>query len=273
MYYVLGKKEKKVKKIFNSMKRLLLIGGTGFLGFHIAKEANKKGFKVTSYSLNKPKKKRYVQGVKYVKVDTSNFKNLNSKLNSKFEYVINAGGYGSHPNFGKSGNELIKSHYLGLINIIEILSNQKINNFIHIGSAAEYGKAKSPINEKTKCFPSTPYAITKNLCTKFLLNLYEEKKFPVTILRLFQVYGPYQDKNRIIPFLISNCLRNKTFPTTSGNQLCDFVHVNDVVSAIFKCINSRKAKGEIFNIGSGKPIKIKKLIIYVKKLLEVESHY
>lgn len=249
------------------MKKLLLVGGTGFLGFHIAREAKKRGYKITSLSLNKPKKKRFVKGVKYIRADISNLKILSAKVKSNYEYVINAGGYGIHPNFGKSGDKLIKSHYSGLINLIEILSKKKIKRFIQIGSSAEYGKVESPIDEKTKCFPNTPYAIAKNLCTNFLLNLFEEKEFPVTILRLFQVYGPNQDENRIIPFLISNCLKDNSFPTTSGNQLCDFIHVNDVVTAIFKSFNSSKAKGEVINIGTGKTIKIKKLIIYIQKII------
>ena len=247
------------------MKKLLLVGGTGFLGFHIAREAKKRGYKITSLSLKKPKKKRFIKGVKYIRADISSLKILKAKVNSNFEYIINAGGYGIHPKFGKSGDELIKSHYSGLKNLIEILSKKKIKRFVQIGSSAEYGKVESPINEKIKCYPNTPYAIAKNLCTNFLLNLYEEKKFPVTILRLFQVYGPHQDKNRVIPFLITNCLKDNRFPTTSGNQLCDFIHVDDVVSAIFKCVSSSKAKGEIFNIGTGKTIKIKKLITYIQK--------
>ena len=86
-------------------------------------------------------------------------------------------------------------------------------------------------------------------------------------MRLFQVYGPYQDNNRILPFLINNCLRNKNFNTTSGKQICDFCYIDDAVSAIFKSLQSQKSNGDIINIGSGKPIQIKKIILIVKKLI------
>ena len=92
--------------------------------------------------------------------------------------------------------------------------------------------------ETSFCTPQTPYAIAKFLCTKHLMSLLK-KKFPVTILRLFQVYGPQQDDNRIIPFLIKNCLKNKKFSTTKGNQICDFCHIDDVVDAIFKSLNNK----------------------------------
>ena len=57
---------------------------------------------------------------------------------------------------------------------------------------------------------------------------------------------------------------DKKFPCSEGKQYRDFVHVDDVVSAIMKCINKKTANGQIFNLGTGKPIKIKKLIILIR---------
>lgn len=250
------------------MKKILVIGGTGFIGFHIIKQAKKKGFNVYSISLNKPKAYRYHKGVKYIKVDFSNFENLKEKLtNNTFDYVINAGGYGEHPDFGRKGDHLIKSHVYGMVNLLQIIKNKKIKKFIQIGSSSEYGKVKSPIHEKAKCQPNTPYSIAKISCTNILLNLYFNEKFPVTIFRLFQVYGPKQDKNRILPYIIKNCLENKSFKTTSGKQYNDFCYIDDVVNAIFKSLSIKKTNGQIINLGSGKPIKILNLITLVNKLV------
>lgn len=250
------------------MKKILVIGGTGFIGFHIIKQAKKKGLNVYSISLNKPKAYRYYKGVKYIKVDFSNFENLKKKLiNNTFDYVINAGGYGDHPDFGRKGDQLIKSHVYGMVNLIQILKNKKIKKFIQIGSSSEYGKVKSPIHEKAKCQPNTPYSIAKISCTNILLNLYLNEKFPVTIFRLFQVYGPKQDENRILPYIIKNCLENKSFKTTSGKQYNDFCYIDDVVDAIFKSLSLKETNGQIINLGSGKPIKILNLIMLVNKLV------
>ena len=93
------------------MKNLLVIGGTGFIGYHVIKEAKKRGFRVYSISLNLPKKKRLHKGVKYLKVDITNYQQLKKKLNINFIYVINAGGYGIHP-LRKEGDKLIKIIFL-----------------------------------------------------------------------------------------------------------------------------------------------------------------
>jgi nucleoside-diphosphate-sugar epimerase len=249
-------------------KKILVVGGTGFLGFHIIKEAKKRKLSVHSISLHSPKPHRHHKDVKYIHLDISNFQSLKKKLNdNSFDYVINAGGYGEHPDFGYKGDKLIKSHLYGLINLLNILIKKKIKKFIQIGSSSEYGKVTSPIHEIKKCLPNTPYSIAKISCTNILLNLYLNIKFPVTIFRLFQVYGPAQDNNRLLPYLIKNCLRNKKFKTTSGNQLNDFCHVNDVVNAIFKSLNQKKTNGQIINLGSGQPTKILNLILLVKNLI------
>ena len=76
-------------------------------------------------------------------------------------------------------------------------------------------------------------------------------------IRVPLAYGPKQDINRFLPVVISGCIKNKKFPCSNGNQLRDFVHVKDVVNAIFKSLKNKKAVGEIINLGSGKPKKIK----------------
>lgn len=242
------------------MKKILVIGGTGFIGYHIIKEAKKRKWSVTSISLRKPKKKRFHKDVKYKIANISNYNSLKNKITENYDYVLNLGGYGKHPDFNRSGEKLFNSHFLGLINLLKILSRKKIKKFIQVGSSAEYGNIKSPQIESSKCNPQTPYALAKFSCTEFLQNFYKIESFPFTVLRFFLVYGPKQDKNRIIPEVIENCLKNKKFATTKGDQYCDFCFVDDIVKAIFKTFFSKKANGEIINIGSGKPKKIKNIV-------------
>tara|TARA_A100001011_G_scaffold312565_1_gene330057 strand:- start:180 stop:1088 length:909 start_codon:yes stop_codon:yes gene_type:complete len=249
------------------MKKLLVIGGTGFIGYHIIKEAKKRKLKVTSISLSKPKLKRFHKNVKYISLNITDYQSLKKKLKKNFDFVINAGGYGGNPDFGPSGKILFDSHYLGLINLIKVLSKKKIKKFVQIGSSDEYGRSKSPQKENYDCFPQTPYSLAKLACTNFLLNLYKINNFPVTIIRLFLVYGPKQDNNRILPHVIENCLKNKSFPLTKGEQYCDFCFIDDAVNAMFKTFNLKKTNGKIINVGSGNPIKIKKAINLICKMI------
>ena len=85
-------------------------------------------------------------------------------------------------------------------------------------------------------------------------------------MRLYQAYGPKQDFNRLIPIVIKACIKNKKFPCSNGNQLRDFIHVDDVVEAILKTLKSKNARGQIINIGTGKPRRIRNIIERIKKI-------
>ena len=104
------------------------------------------------------------------------------------------------------------------------------------------------------------------MATKYLLSLYK-KFFPVTILKLFQVYGAYQDTSRLIPFVISNCIKDNNFPCSSGAQYRDFIYVDDVNDLIIKSLNNLESNGKVLNVASGKAIKVKKVILDIKNII------
>jgi len=106
------------------------------------------------------------------------------------------------------------------------------------------------------------------LSTNYLLKKFDKYKFPCTILRLYLVFGPHQDFNRFIPLITKGCLENSKFPTSDGLQLRSFLYVDDFSNAVFKCIKSKKANGQIFNISSDKSIKLKKVINLIKSIVK-----
>ena len=138
---------------------------------------------------------------------------------------------------------------------------------MHIGSSLEYENNAVPHNEKQKCNPKANYGRAKNLSTKFLIQKFKKNNFPCTIIRLYQVFGIKQDLNRVIPFIVYSCLKDKIFPCSDGKQSRDFIDVKQVVDAFIKVLITKQTNGEIINIGSGKPIKIKYLINYIRKLI------
>lgn len=244
-------------------KKILVVGGTGFIGYHLIKFLKNKNFVITSVSTTKPKKIRKLDGIKYLYFDISNYKKF-KLLEEKFDYVVNLGGYVDHSNKKLT----YKSHFIGCKNLIKFFEKKKITSFIQIGSSLEYGKLKSPQLEKKGFKPNSIYAKSKFLATQLLLRKYKQKKFPVIILRGYQVYGPKQDDNRLISTVIINCIKNKKFNCSSGEQFRDFLHVDDFINAIYKSLDNKKAIGKIINIGYGKSIKVKKVILIINKFLK-----
>ena len=246
-------------------KKILVIGGTGFIGFHLIKKLIKKNYNIHSISTKKPNKYRSIKGVRYIFSDIADLSKLKKAINKDiYEYVVNLGGYVDHTNKKKT----LASHYLGCKNLINIFSNSKIKKFIQMGSSGEYGSKKSPHYENINTKPLTVYNVAKKKASNYLLKYFKKSNFPVTIFRLYLTYGPNQDENRFIPIVIKNCLKQKSFELSHCNQYRDFIYVDDVVNLIIKSFNTKKTNGEIFNIGTGKPIKLKSLISKIKKYIK-----
>ena len=244
-------------------KKILIIGATGFIGYHLAKFCLKKKYKVFSISRSKPSKKRRLNKIKYLYVDIAKKKLLEKKIRNHLDmtYVVNLGGEVDHNNYDKVN----KSHFIGLKNLSNLFLRSEIKKFIQIGSSMEYGKAKSPHLEKNVSKPLSYYGKAKYRSTKHLISLNKKYKFPSIILRPYQIYGPNQENNRIIPFIIHNCLKDKRFPCSNGRQYRDFLYISDFIQAINKCFHSTDAtNGEIINIGYGRYFKIKKIINTIK---------
>ena len=239
-------------------KTILVVGGSGFLGYHLCKFFLKKKLKVLSLSLNNPEKLRKLKKVKYFYSDVSKLNKIKFLNKINIDYVINCGGYVDHVNKKKKYD----THVNGCKNLVKIFIKKKIRTFVQIGSSAEYGSSKSPQSEINYTNPTGSYGKCKLAATKFLKSL--KISFPFVILRPYQVYGPYQDNNRLIPFIINSCLQNKKFPCTTGVQFRDFLYIDDFVESIYKCLDNKKSYKEIINVGLGKPVQVKKIINKIK---------
>jgi len=245
------------------MKKILIVGGTGFIGYHLAKFCLKKKYKVFSISRSRPSKPRRLNKVKYLYVDIAKKNLLEKKIKHHLDmtYVVNLGGNVDHDNY----NKVYSSHFTGLKNLSNLFLRSGIKKFIQVGSSMEYGRAKSPQIERNVSKPISYYGRAKYKSTKHLIALNKKYLFPSIVLRPYQIYGPNQEKNRIIPFVIYSCLKNKRFPCSNGEQCRDFLYITDFIQAIDKCLHSTSAiNGEIINIGYGSYFKVKKIINLIK---------
>ena len=172
---------------------LLVIGGTGFIGHHLLKSVQKKGWQMTSVSLNPPTEERFVDCVRYLRFDMTDQTLVKKNLSDDFDYVVNLGGYINHQLFLNGGRSLIETHFTALQNLLEVIPREKLKRFVQIGSSDEYGNAPAPQQEGLREQPISPYSLGKVASTHFLQMLHRTEGFPAVILRLFLTYGPGQD--------------------------------------------------------------------------------
>ena len=246
---------------------ILVVGGTGFIGCHLLRLAKLKGLKVTSLSLNTTKAKNAIKGVEYLYADIECKNSLSEKIgNRSFNYIVNLSGYINHTSFDEGGDGVIRQHFLGVSNLISLVDKSNLKRFIQVGSSDEYGCIPGPQKESDYPQPATPYAVGKLATTQLLQMLYRADRIPVTIFRVFLVYGPGQSSQRFIPQLVRGCLNNLEFPVSKGDQIRDFCYVDDAISGLFMALDESQCDGQVINLASGLPTKIKDVISIVQSI-------
>ena len=120
-------------------KKLLIVGGSGFIGNHLIKHYSKE-YRITSISKTKSILSEEIMNVNHINCDLENSdesKNFFSKNN--FNFIINCGGYVDHKDFLIDGNEVFNNHFKITLNILKNTVHHMPKKFIQIGSSDEYG--------------------------------------------------------------------------------------------------------------------------------------
>ncbi len=248
--------------------KVLIAGGTGFIGSNIARLCIDKGFEVISISINPPKTYRKVDLVKYIQHNLIN--PIPSKVLESLgstDYIINCSGYIDHKQFYNGGLEIFNQHFISTKNLVEYASEIGIKTFINIGSSDEYGNQTSPIKESCREAPISPYSLGKLCSTQLMQLLYRQNQFPSVVIRPFLVFGEGQSTNRFLPHVIRNCLNNNSFPVSEGKQLRDFCYIRDFSEGIISCFDNPYSFGKIINLASGNPISVLKVTELVKDII------
>ena len=249
-------------------EKLLIVGGTGFIGSNLAHKAVENAFNTTVLSLNLPTKDKQIESVEYLQADITNLDQLRERLSSyKFDYIVNLAGYIDHSCFLDGGRQIINTHFDGVQNLLQVLDWTYLKRFVQIGSSDEYGDQMAPQSEDVRESPISPYSSGKLFSTQLLQMLYRTEELPIVVLRLFLVYGPSQNNKRFLPQIIEGCLTDSSFPASTGEQLRDFCYVDDISRGIIMSLKNDDVKGNIVNLASGKSISIREIIELVRSII------
>ena len=124
------------------------------------------------------------------------------------------------------------------------------------------GSMEEPEKRDPHVIPASPYAAAKWAASAYARMFHALYNLPVTIARVFMVYGPGQrDFNKLVPYTILSLLRNRTPELTSGHRQVDWIYVEDVVDGLLAIASSQKIEGQTIDLGSGISTSIKDIVM------------
>ncbi len=252
------------------MADIIVHGASSFLGKHFVKKLVSKNLPVLILA-RETSKIEFEQSHPLVKVARykkfiEEIQHHGFKLNAPVFFEFSWEGV-----FGSERNDPRQiSFNLPLISAsVKTAGNLKAKHWIGIGSQAEYGNLNRTISEKEECKPTTLYGKAKLECSKISSELCREFNIEHSWLRLFSVYGPDDNHEWLIQYLIKKMMLHKEIDVTKGEQKWDYLYVEDIAEMFLKLMN---AKGVgIANLGSGKAIGVRQIITIIKDLTKSNS--
>ena len=254
-------------------KNILITGGLGFIGSHIANELLDENEVLILDNLSTGKinnlKDTNHENLKIVKEDIRNT-DLND-LTSNIDYIFHLAAMASVPLSIDEPVECSDINVNATIKLLKSAVDNDVKKIIFSSSSSVYGQNKNmPLKETEQPMPMSPYAASKASCELYLKAFYDSYGLNYVSLRYFNVFGPGQDKNSqyaaVIPNFISSILEGKQPEIYGdGEQTRDFIFIKDVVRA-----NVNAAESDfngIINVASGKKLSINQLYEIVRKTL------
>ena len=280
-----------MKKIKN--KKILIIGGAGFIGHNLALKLKKLGGKVFIFdslkvnNLKNLKKNEYnlpypilarkiiLERLKLLKknkisikiLDARNYHQL-SKNYSKIspDIVIHLAAV-SHANRSNKDPHSTFDHSLRTLeNVLDNVKN-RVKHFIFFSSSMVYGNfKKAKVNENDECNPLGIYGALKFSAEKIIEAYGQTFNLPYTIIRPSALYGERCISRRVGQIFIESALNNKEITIQGdGEEKLDFTYIQDLINGVIKAINSNKSLKNTFNLTYGKSHSINSLIDILKE--------
>lgn len=244
--------------------KIFVTGGTGFIGRSFINEALSNGHQVVAIYRNVDsnflKEHRNIEWMKRELKDVDETDLIGC---SALVHLASAG-ISPRPD---TLDECFRVNVLDSLNLIKVAINAKVENFVVTGTYAEYGVEALKYDEIPTDIPLKPNSIYASSKAAFFVGisaLCRKYKFSLSYQRLFSVYGEGQYHENLWPQLIYHARNNIDFKMTFGEQIRDFIHVNEVAKELLHEVMNHNEPGEpkVSNLASGKPVSIKEFAEY-----------
>ncbi|HEX4447773.1 MAG TPA: NAD-dependent epimerase/dehydratase family protein [Polyangiaceae bacterium] len=253
---------------------IVVTGSSGFVGANLLRHFAAKGARVIGVEgpTGLDWRTRGVPGVELVKLDLCNEGDVKAFIRETDPVaVLNCAAYGAYPSQTEA-NRIYRVNFDAVRHMLEALRERKtLRAFVQAGSSSEYGLNCSAPGEDAPTLPDSDYAVSK-VATTSLIQCYALKYgLPGWVLRLYSVYGPFEDFSRLMPRLLLKARENDLPPLVNPAISRDFVYVDDV-SRAFEAVIERAERlrpGQVYNIGAGARVTLQDLVAVARSAFAI----
>lgn len=255
-------------------KNILITGGTGFIGSHLAEMLVRDGNKVTCfdrYNINNNwgwiEESDFSDEINVILGDIRDFDSVHDATAGQ-DIIFHLAALIGIPYSYKSPLAYIKTNIEGTYNILESSKLRQIEKIIITSTSETYGTAQTvPISESHPLVGQSPYSASKIGADQLALSYYLSFDSPVIIARPFNTYGPRQSSRAIIPTIFSQLMLGNELSLGNLLPTRDLTYVTDTCRGFIELAYSSNLNGEVVNIGSNKEISIGDLADLIKDIV------
>jgi len=276
--------------------KILVTGGAGFIGFHVARALAMRGDEVVAidnfndyYDMGLKKARaaelekigkgekhdgKNINEILMVKVDISDYAAMEKLFKKhKFDKICHLAAQAGVRYSLEKPFVYEKSNILGTLVLLELARHNRIKDFVFASSSSVYGNnKKTPFSEKDNVDePISLYAATKKSCELMAYTYHALYGINCTGLRFFTVYGPWGRPDMAIYKFTKSIIEKKPVEVfVDGELKRDFTFIDDIVLGVLAAID-KPLPYEIINLGNNKPITVNKMIEVLEKSLSMKA--
>lgn len=257
----------KRSRIVEGHGRVVVTGGLGFIGSHLVERLASEGERVvvfdnlTNGRLENLRTSVDSRRVEIVEGDIREYNQV-ERVVSGARIVIHLAAMVSVTESLENPSLATEINVAGTINVLNACVAEKASRLVFASSAAVYGDLRPPLREDMAPSPLSPYGASKAAGESYCKAFSQSYGLETVILRLFNVYGPRSSTgpySGVMAKFAEAIKKRDPLTIFGGSQTRDFVHVRDAVDAIQLAMKTNKANGDVFNVGTAKPITINHL--------------
>lgn len=244
-------------------ERVLVTGGSGFLGSHLCRHLLNK--KVEVHAVSRSRRSLESGSIRWWQGDMAEIRSARDIVNqTKPDVLFHLSGLAT----GSPDRELVlptlHSLLVSTVNILTVAAESRCRRIVLAASLTE------PMPVGSEITPGSPYAAAKWASGAYARMFYELYNTPVVMIRPFMTYGPGQNERKLIPYVVLSLLKGDSPKLASGQQEIDWIYVDDVIDGFLAAASAPEIEGQTIDLGSGVLVPIRTVVGHLIQLMDAK---